>query len=230
MKSAVALRFVFALAYPPLAYWAARDGSGPAACLALADLALVFIAVPLIRLRPWAVAAAAALAAGLFTTRGTEIPQTLLLAPPVAFLALLAWLFGRTLCGGRQPLITRIVAALHGVPEQALPLELSRYARRLTAAWMLLLAMLAIVNGVLAFAEVPGGVLARLGHTPAWAIAREEGSLIANLVNYGVVGAFFLGEYLLRSRWFPERPYRDFFDFMRRMGTLGPAFWTNVFR
>ncbi len=230
MNHAVALRFVFALAYPPLAYWATREGSGGAACVALADLALVFLAGPLLRLRPWAWAIAAALAAALHALRDGELPQLLLLAPPVVFLALLAWLFGRTLRAPRQPLIAHIVAALHGRPVEGLPADLARYARRLTAAWMLLLAMLAIVNGALALAEVPGGVLARLGHVPAWAIPREDGSLLANLVNYGVVGAFFIGEYLLRGRWFPERPYRDFLDFMHRMGTLGPEFWKRVFR
>lgn len=230
MKLAVVLRLVFALAYPPLAYWATRAGTGMAACIALADLALVFLAGPMLRLRGWAWGLAALLAAGLGAAADSEIPQMLLLAPPVVLLALLAWLFGRTLRAPRHPLITRIVASLHEQPVEHLPDDLSRYARRLTAAWMLLLAMLALVNGVLALAEVPGGVLARLGYAPAWAIPREEGSLIANLVNYGVVGAFFVGEYLLRGRWFTERPYRNFYDFLRRMATLGPDFWRGCFR
>lgn len=230
MTHAVVLRLVFALAYPPLAYWAARAGSGVAASMALADLALVFIAGPMLHLRGWAWGVAALLALVLVTAAHTEIPQMLLLAPPVLFLALLAWLFGRTLRAPRHPLIASIVAALHELPAEQLPEDLSRYARRLTAAWMLLLAMLALVNGVLAFAEVPGGVLARLGHAPAWAIPREEGSLLANLVNYGVVGVFFVGEYLFRGRWFSERPYRNFFDFMRRMARLGPDFWKQCLR
>jgi hypothetical protein len=83
---------------------------------------------------------------------------------------------------------------------------------------------------VLAVAVVPGGVLARLGHAPAWGIARETGSLLANLVNYGVVGGFFIGEYRLRGRIFKDRPYRHFFDFVHRMGKLGPAFWRDVLR
>lgn len=230
MKRAVAARLVCALAYPPLAYWATHVGSGVAASLALGDLALVFLADPLLRLRAWAWGTAAALAAGLAVLAATDIPQMLLLAPPVLFLALLAWLFGRSLRGARLPLITRIVAALHEQPAAHLPADLSRYARRLTGAWALLLAMLALVNGALVFAEVPGGVLARLGHAPAWGIAREQGSLIANLVNYGVVGAFFVGEYLLRGRWFPQRPYRHFFDFVHRMGKLGPDFWKDLLR
>jgi len=229
-KHAVLARVLFALAYPPLAYWATRNGSGGAAALAVGDLALVFLVDPLLRLRACAWLVAVALAAGLYALARTGIAQILLLVPPVLFLGLLSWLFGRSLRGPRPALITRIVSALHGLPADQLPDDLLRYTRRLTAAWSLLLAMLAVVDGVLAFAEVPGGVLARLGHAPAWGIARETGSLLANLVNYGVVGGFFVGEYLVRGRLFKDRPYRHFFDFVHRMGKLGPAFWRDVLR
>ena len=230
MKLAIVARVAFALAYPPLAYWATRDGSGPAAALALGDLALVFLVDPLLRGRVWAWGGAIALAIGLQALARTEVAQMLLLVPPVLFLALLAWLFGRSLRAPREALITRIVAALHDTPSRQLSAGLLRYSRRVTAAWALLLAMLAIVNGVLAFAEVPGGVLVRLGHVPAWGIPREQGSLLANLVNYGLVGVFFVGEYLLRGCFVRERPYRHFFDFVHRMGRLGPAFWRDLLR
>lgn len=230
MKHAVLARALLALAYPLLAYWATRDGSGAAAAIALGDLALVFLVDPLLRLRAGAWAIAVAFAAGLFALARTEAAQMLLLVPPVLFLALLAWLFGRSLHAPREALITRIVAALHERPLSQLPADLLVYTRRLTASWALVLALLALVNGALAFAEVPGGVLAQLGHAPAWGIAREHGSLLANLVNYGVVGVFFVGEYLLRGRWFKERPYRHFFDFLHRMGKLGPAFWRDLLR
>lgn len=227
---AVVARVLFALAYPPLAYWATRDGGGAAAAIAIGDLCLVFLADPLLRLRGWAWLVAAMLALALHALARTEVAQILLLVPPVLFLGLLAWLFGRSLRGPRPALITRIVSALHDLPVDQLPAGLLRYTRRLTAAWALLLGMLALVNGVLAFAEVPGGVLARLGYVPAWAIARETGSLLANLVNYGVVGGFFIGEYLLRGRLFKNPPYRHFFDFVHRMGKLGPAFWRDMLR
>lgn len=230
MKHAVLARLVFALAYPPLAYWATRDGGGPAAALALGDLALVFLVDPLLRRRAWAWIAVLALAAGLHALAQGEAAQTLLLAPPVLFLALLAWLFGRSLRAPRIALITRIVAGLHETPAAQLPPGLLRYTRRLTFAWALLLALLAVANGVLACIEVPGGVLARLGFAPAWAITREHGSLLANLVNYGFIGVFFIGEYALRGRYFKEQPYRHFFDFLHRMGKLGPAFWRGFLR
>ena len=229
-KFAVVARVLFALAYPPLAYWATRNSSGIAAAVAIGDLCLVFLADPLLRGRGWAWLLTALLALALSALAQTEVAQILLLVPPVLFLGLLSWLFGRSLRGPRRALITRIVSALHGLPVDQLPADLLRYTRRLTAAWALLLAMLALVNGVLAFAEVPGGVLARLGHAPSWGIARETGSLLANLVNYGVVGGFFVGEYLLRGRIFKDRPYRHFFDFVHRMGKLGPAFWRDVLR
>ena len=88
---------------------------------------------------------------------------------------------------------------------------------------------------VLAFAAVPGGVADRLGllppgALPAWTVPREHWSLIANLLNYGIVGAFFAGEYVLRQRHFPNRPYRSFGDFVGRMARLGPDFWRGLFR
>lgn len=227
---AIVARVLFALAYPPLAYWATRDGGGAAAAIAIGDLCLVFLADPLLRLRGWAWLVAALLALALHALARTEVAQILLLVPPVLFLGLLSWLFGRSLRGSRPALITGIVSALHDLPVDQLPDGLLRYTRRLTAAWALLLGMLALVNGALAFAEVPGGVLARLGYVPAWAIARETGSLLANLVNYGVVGGFFVGEYLLRGRLFKNPPYRHFFDFVHRMGKLGPAFWRDMLR
>jgi uncharacterized membrane protein len=229
-KHAMVARVLFALAYPPLAYWATRDGSGAAAALALGDLALVFLIDPLLHLRAWAWGAGAVIAATFCAVASTEIAQLLLLVPPVLFLALLSWLFGRSLRAPRLALITRIVSALHGIAPPHLPADLLRYTRRLTAVWALLLGVLALVNGVLVFSEVPGGVLARLGHAPAWGIPREQGSLLANVVNYGVVGLLFVGEYLLRGRWFKDRPYRNFFDFVNRMGRLGPTFWKGLFR
>ena len=67
-------------------------------------------------------------------------------------------------------------------------------------------------------------------HMPAWGVPREHWSLIANLLNYGVVGGFFVGEYALRRRFFPDRPYRNFGEFLQQMARLGPQFWSGLFR
>lgn len=226
----VAARIACALAYPLLAHWASHDGRGWVAALALADLALVILVEPLLRRRGWAWGVFLVLLAGLWALARTPHAQLLLLAPPVLFVGLVAWFFGRSLRAPRVPLITRIVSAMEGCAPAQLATPLYRYTRNLTAAWALLLAVLALVNGVLALVAVPDGVLDRLGHPPAWGVPREHGSLIANLLNYGVVGGFFVGEYALRRRFFPDRPYRNFLDFLRQMGRLDPAFWRGLFR
>ena len=153
----------------------------------------------------------------------------------VLFLALLAWFFGRTLRAPRVPLITRIVCGMERCEPAQLAPGLGSYTRRLTLAWALVLATLALVNAGLAAVAVPGGVLDRLGLVaagplPAWAVPREHWSLIANLLNYGIVGGFFVGEYALRRRFHPHRPYRNFADFVQQMARLGPDFWRGLFR
>jgi uncharacterized membrane protein len=234
MRVALA-RLALALAYPLLAHWASNDGGGPAAAIALTDLILVVMIEPLLRLRAWAWSLFALLAAGLYALAPTGHTQTLLLAPPVLFLGLVSWFFGRSLRAPRAPLITCIVAALERCAPAQLAPELVSYTRRLTLAWSLVLAGLAVVNAGLATVAVPGGVLDRLalvpsGPLPWWAVPRTHWSLIANLLNYGIVGGFFVGEYALRQRFFPHRPYRHFGDFLMQMGRLGPDFWRGLFR
>lgn len=225
----VAARLVLAIAYPLLAHWASHRGSGLAATLALADLVLIVLLQPLAQRRGWAWALLAALAAALAALVDTRYPQMLLLAPPMLFTGMLGWWFGRSLRAPRVPVITRIVAALEGCEPSHVGPELLRYTRRLTGAWAGLLLGLAIANAVLALIAVPDGVLVRLGHAPVVAVSQTTWSWFANLLDYGIVGGFFVGEYLLRRRWFPQRPYRNFPDFLRRMAALGPAFWRQVF-
>ena len=230
---AAALRLVFAIAYPFLAHWASHREAGgagfPVAALALFDLALIVLVQPLVERRVWAWATLALVAAGLWQLAPTPYPQLMLLAPPVLFTGLLGWWFGRSLRAPRVPVITRIVAGLEQTAPEQLPPDLYRYTRRLTGAWAILLACLALANTVLALIAVPDGLLARLGHVPVLAVSQTTWSWFANLLDYGIVGGFFVGEYLLRRRWFPVRPYRNFFDFLRRMGALGPTFWRQLF-
>lgn len=221
-------RLLLALAYPWLAHWAA-GGSDLAASLALADLVLIVLVEGLLcrRLRAWlALAAALAMLAAL---HGTVWPRVLLLAPPMLFTGLVAWFFARSLADPRGALITRIVAALDRCEPAALPPRLHRYTRRLTAAWAGVMTLLCVVNGLLALIAVPDGALALLGARAPLTVSREQWSLFANLLNYGLVGLFFVGEYALRRRWFPDRPYRNFLEFMRMMGRLGPEFWHGLF-
>ncbi|WP_345777351.1 ketosynthase [Lysobacter sp. MMG2] len=232
MNSAV-LRAVppiaLAVAYPLLAHWATHDGGGVSAAIALLDLVALCLIAPLMQGKAWAWAATAGCAAGLAWLAQTHYPQMLLLAPPMLFVGFVAWMFWRSLRPPREPLITRIVAAMERCEPSQLPPPLYRYSRGLTAGWAYVMAALALANGVLAMIAVPDGVLARLGHTPPVAIGQEEWSLFANLLNYGIVGGFFVGEYALRRWLFPHRPYRHFFDFLRQMAALGPRFWRGLF-
>ncbi|MGH8084519.1 MAG: ketosynthase [Lysobacter sp.] len=224
-----ALRLLLAVAYPLLAHWASVDGSGVVALLALADLAVIVLLQPLAMRRGWAWLLLALVGAGLWSLHGSKVPALLLLAPPVVFTALLSWWFGRSLGAGRVPLISRIVSGLEGCEPPALKPELKHYTRRLTAIWTVLLAGLALTNGILALIAVPDGVLMRLGYPPVLAVSQDAWSWFANLLNYGIVGGFFLAEYIYRKRRFPDRPYRNFPEFMQRMAALGPGFWRTLF-
>lgn len=229
MAHLIVLRVLLAVAYPLLAHWASLEANGALAVLALADLALIVLLQPLAQPRPWAWAVLVLVVATLWSLRATPTPQLLLLAPPMLFTALVGWWFGRSLRAPRVPVISKIVAGL----EQCTPAELSpalqRYTRRLTAIWACLLAGLALANAVLALIAVPDGVLMRLGYPPVLTVSQDTWSWFANLLDYGIVGGFFIGEYALRRRLFPVRPYRNFVDFLRRLGALGPAFWRQLF-
>ncbi len=223
------LRLLLAIAYPLLAHWASVDGSGTVALLALADLAAIVLLLPLARRRGWAWLLLAMIGAGLWALHGSTIPALLLLAPPVVFTALLSWWFGRSLRAGRVPLISRIVSALEGCEPAGLKAELKHYTRRLTAIWAALLAGLALTNTVLALIAAPDGILMQLGRPPLVTVSQDAWSWFANLLNYGIVGGFFIAEYVYRKRLFPDRPYRNFPDFLRRMAALGPGFWRTLF-
>jgi hypothetical protein len=229
-RAAILLRVALALVYPWLAHAANARGDGTLAALALGDIALIVLLGPLLRARAWAWLLAVALAVALWWWSSHPLATLPLLAPPVLFLGWAAWLFARSLRAPRLPLITRLVAPLYGTTPDRLAPPLRRYTQGLTLAWAVLLGLLALVNGVLALVSVPGGLLHRLGLPSPWAVAGVQGSLFANLLVYGVVGGFFLLEYAIRKRRFPERPYRDLPEFLRRLAGFGPAFWRDLLR
>lgn len=227
---AAALRLPLAIAYPLLAHWASVAGSDPVAGVALVDLALIVLIGPLVQLRAWAwalLAACGALVAWLVEAGVAQLP---LLAPPMLFTGLLAWWFARSLRAPRQPIITTIVCALEDRLAHLLDPDLLAYTRRLTAVWAGVLALLCVTNAVLAMLAVPNGLLARLGHDSPLALPLEAWSWFANFIDYGLVGGFFLAEYVYRKFRFAERPYPNFGAFLRRMGGLGPEFWQRLFK
>jgi hypothetical protein len=72
-------------------------------------------------------------------------------------------------------------------------------------------------------------LLVHFGVDPPIAVGEAQWSWFANGLNYGLVGGFFVLEYLYRKRRFPGR-YRNFADFLQRMARLGPAFWRDLLR
>jgi uncharacterized membrane protein len=222
-------RIALALAYPLLAHIASARQAPVLAAIALADIALIVLLEPLLPRRAGAWALLAAIAIALWWLARTPYALLPLLLVPVAFVALVAWGFGRTLRAGRVPLIGRIVAALDGIPHAALAPDLRAYARSLTLAWTLLLATLASCNLALALLAVPGGLLASIGVAAPVAVSEAQWSWFANISDYGIVGGFMLLEYAYRKRRFPGR-YHSFLDFLRKMARLGPAFWRDLLR
>ena len=224
------LRLPLAVAYPFLAHWASVSDSDRVAGIALVDLVLILLVGPLLAMRVWAWVVMAACVAAVVWLVQVGLAQLPLLAPPMLFTGLLAWMFLRSLIRPRQPVITTIVSALEACPADQLAPDLLAYTRRLTAAWGVVLGVLCLTNGVLGLIAVPNGLLVRLGHAPLVALPQAGWSWFANFIDYGLVGVFFLAEYAYRQHRFPERPYRHFGEFLQRMAALGPLFWQRVFR
>ncbi len=225
----LALQVVLAVAYALLAHTASLRQDDTFAAWALLALVLMLLAAPLAARRPWAwLLLPLMLAATWALHRGGQAGLPLLLVP-VAFVGLIGSWFGRSLRPGRVPLITRIVAALEGLPADQVAADLRAYTRALTAGWALLLGLLAAINLLLALIASPGGLLASAGIASPLTISRTQWSWFANLLNYGIVGAAFVGEYWVRKRRFPGR-YRSYADFLRKLAALGPAFWRDFLR
>ena len=116
-----------------------------------------------------------------------QVPNAewVLYLPPIGINVILSWVFGRTLVRSRMPLIARFATVEQG----PLSTELKSYTRMLTWVWTLLFLSAAAVSLALAMS----------GHRDAW-------SLFTNFINYLLVGALFLGEFLYRRLRF--RNYR----------------------
>ena len=225
----LALTVLMAVAYAVFAHVASASHDDRYAYAALLSLVAMMLGAGLLARRAWAwVALPLALAACHLLYRAGFAGLPLLLVP-VAFVAAIAWLFARSLWAPRGALITRIVAALDGSTPQTLAPDLVAYSRGLTAAWALALGVLGAANLALAMVAEPGGLLASLGLRGPVTITREQWSLFANVLNYGIVGGFFAVEFAYRKRRFPGR-YSSFAGFLRQMAGLGPAFWRDFLR
>lgn len=218
------LPIALALAFPLLAHASALTASLQLASAAVACL-LVLVCLPL-RARPalalGAFAAGSALLAVLYRSGHAHLP---LMLPPVLFNLAIGLYFARSLAPGRMPLIERIVRALNN-GEVHHP-EVPAYARAWTRAWAVILLALAAINAALALLAEPKGILLGLGMVPPLSVPLELWSLFANLLNYLIVAAVFVGEYAYRRRRFPHSDYGGFVGFLKRVGGLGPAFWRS---
>lgn len=98
--------------------------------------------------------------------------------PPVLIHGWFAWMFGRTLMPGREPLIRRF-SRLH---RETFPPELERYTRTLTVVWTVLLCILTVASAILGIAATP--------ETWSWSV---------NIVMPAVCVTFFLCEHAYRG-------------------------------
>lgn len=103
----------------------------------------------------------------------------------------MAYVFGRTLAAGREPLVARFARMVHG----EIPPEVALYARRVTMAWTMFFVLLLLASCFLYL----GGL------RTAW-------SFLANILSPLLVMAMFVVEYVVRHRVLPN---------WERVGILG---------
>ncbi len=126
--------------------------------------------------------------------------QQILYLPPVVFSLLFLAFFASSLLPGRQPVVTEMAIRM-GEQRSA---RMFDYTRRVTIAWCAFFAGLAALSTGLALWSSPG----------AW-------SWFVNLGSYLLVGAFFVGEFILRGRFLPGHRFQSLSDFVRALLVAG---------
>jgi len=145
----------------------------------------------------------------------------LLDAVPVLLNLLLAWVFGRTLRAGRQPLVAQFIEAIEGTPRLAMP-GIGPYARRLTAFWSVLLTAQALLLGVLLACQVPGGLLERMGVPSPWPLPQAWVQGYVHLGAYLLMALVFGLEYLFRRWHLRHLPHLGLHDLLHRLALRWP--------
>lgn len=214
------LTTVLAFAYPVLAHFAIARSSAALTIAAIALLATLSFLPGMLRGRIGAWLALPVVGFGCWWLSQASMPILPLYAPPVVVPAFLAGVFGQTLMQGRTPLISQLILAMH--PQEEPEHGVWPYARRLTLAWTMLFVALAAFNFALAALADPDGLLLAGGITPPVSVPQSWWSLFTNLIDYLIVASFFVIEYAYRRHRFPQQPYRNMFDFLRRMLTALP--------
>lgn len=211
-----------ALGYPLWVHLAVLTRSPALTALSIVWLALLALGPALLRGRPvaWLCATAIALVLVLAPTGAWRwLP---LYAPSIVADAFVAFLFARTLAPSQTPLIEQLVRLLHE-PEERLDPRVAAYARTLTVAWAVLFVLLALSSLTLALLADPNGILLLLGFNPVLTVPQRAWSWFANFLEFAVVAAFFMVEYAYRRRRFPEQPYANVLDFLRRLLAVAPS-------
>jgi uncharacterized membrane protein len=169
--------------------------------LALASLAFLLLCVGIaeLRWRAWLSFICACVALWLLVRTGGA--RFLLYLPSILVPAGLAWFFGRSLRAGRRPLIAIIAVAA----QPALPDYLVAYAGKLTVMWTAIFALLTISDLCLAL----------LAPHAWW-------SLMANFVNYLLIGAVLVGEYLFRRLRFRDHQHPGFREYLKIVARANP--------
>jgi uncharacterized membrane protein len=211
-----------ALAYPLVAHTSIILGSLPWVIAALVLISLSILLPGLFARSPIAWVIAPLVAFALYTLARTGSPVIPLYVAPVLVPAFFAWVFGHTLARDRTPLISQLIRALHTGIEPPQP-AVWTYARRLTAAWTIFFVVLAGTNLALALLAEPEGLLIAHGVRPFVTVPQEWWSWFANVIGYALVAAFFLIEYAYRRYRFPEQPYRNMFEFFKRVSAAMPS-------
>src|SRR5262245_43908606 len=151
--------------YQLVVHWQlARGGAGP--WIALTPLTAAVLLAWRSALR-WPVALLASAGAAWLWLRPGTVPGTLLAVHVAIYLGLLC-MFARTLQRGREPLVTVIARRVRG----GLPPEIAGYTRRVTQAWCVFFAGMAMASAAL-FLFAP---------LPVW-------SFFANLLNLPLIAA-----------------------------------------
>lgn len=190
------MALVVVLGYPVALYASARhDMPGPIVVVVAAGL----VVAGLVRAlnghgAGWGMAALGVVlsVAAMFEPAATALSYAL----PITAYLVIGTLFGRTLTGGREPLVTRIARLEGGELEPAV----SRYTRSLTVIWASLFAVLAMACIIVPL----------LADARSWAaVANGLGPLLA--------GVLLAGEFQVRIRRFPHRRHGTFRDFLWRL-------------
>ena len=122
------------------------------------------------------------------------LSRWVLFLPPV-LLPLLMWsVFHRSLEPGQTPLVTHIATIVRGT----LPPELVDYTRAVTRVWSLFFGGLALYSAALPFIASPA----------IW-------SLCTNLINWLLIAALFIAEFLHRRSRFSDLEHISFWQYLQ---------------